>query len=316
MALYDNFPYTNFHELNLDALINSMSDLEQEMDDFGTAAVTASAVTGSPANVVVSGTVKDGLDFDFTIPQGEKGDTGATGPQGPQGIQGLQGIQGPQGPQGEQGNGMELVNVVSTSGDDVTAMSAGGHWSSMTNGKAFIFYTGSHNIQITSALRIYIDNVTGYPLGAPSNLNYLPSDTYWYIAYNSSNTEYRIMNLVNASYGQSDSTGGIISTADYGQIVNRVLYQCSSVISAGNTTGYATVKTTETMPYIALFVYEYGTGIFNILKEGTDYTVATSTAGNVGTTSGINVSYTVTLTSTKSNNVAIVCSGSIGLAGK
>jgi len=84
MALYDNFPYTNFHEMNLDWVIKSMKELETEWESFN-ADVTASAQTGETAAASVTGDLRSGLNFDFTLP---KGDTGATGPQGPQGPRG------------------------------------------------------------------------------------------------------------------------------------------------------------------------------------------------------------------------------------
>ena len=84
MALYDNFPYTNFHEMNLDWVIKSMKELESEWESFN-ADVTASAQSGNTAAASVTGDLRSGLNFDFTLP---KGDTGATGPQGPQGPRG------------------------------------------------------------------------------------------------------------------------------------------------------------------------------------------------------------------------------------
>ena len=33
MALFENFPYTNLHELNLDWLIQEMKDLEEKVQD-------------------------------------------------------------------------------------------------------------------------------------------------------------------------------------------------------------------------------------------------------------------------------------------
>ena len=84
MALYNNFPYTNFHEMNLDWVIKSMKELEAEWDSFN-ADVTATAHTGTTAAASVTGDLRSGLNFDFTLP---KGDTGATGPQGPQGPRG------------------------------------------------------------------------------------------------------------------------------------------------------------------------------------------------------------------------------------
>lgn len=84
MPLYDNFPYTNFHEMNLDWVIKSMKDLEAEWESFN-ADVTATAQTGTTAAASVTGDLRSGLNFNFTLP---KGDTGATGPQGPQGPRG------------------------------------------------------------------------------------------------------------------------------------------------------------------------------------------------------------------------------------
>lgn len=84
MPLYDNFPYTNFHEMNLDWVIKSMKDLEAEWNSFN-ADVTATAQTGTTAAASVTGDLRTGLNFDFTLPKGDKGDTGATGPQGPRG---------------------------------------------------------------------------------------------------------------------------------------------------------------------------------------------------------------------------------------
>lgn len=67
MALWNNFPYTNMHELNLDYLIDKMNELEKKIENMK-GSVTATAVQGSPVNVTVQGTVEEGLNFDFTLP--------------------------------------------------------------------------------------------------------------------------------------------------------------------------------------------------------------------------------------------------------
>jgi len=91
MALYDNFPYTNFHALNLDWIIGEMKkvveDWEEFQAQFGT--VTAEVHTGSPASVETTGDFQTGVNFDFTLPAGETGPQGPQGPQGPRGNDNL-----------------------------------------------------------------------------------------------------------------------------------------------------------------------------------------------------------------------------------
>lgn len=91
MALYDNYPYSNFHALNLDWIISEMKkvveDWEEFQAQFGT--VTAEVHTGSPANVETTGDFKTGVNFDFTLPAGETGPQGPQGPQGPRGNDNL-----------------------------------------------------------------------------------------------------------------------------------------------------------------------------------------------------------------------------------
>lgn len=78
MAVFENFPYTNIHELNLNWLIDQMKNILDEWDAF-TTSVDATAQSGSVAGVEVIGSLKEGLTFKFTLPKGDKGDTGNTG---------------------------------------------------------------------------------------------------------------------------------------------------------------------------------------------------------------------------------------------
>lgn len=78
MAVFENFPYTNVHELNLNWLIKNMTQLLEDWDAF-TTNVDATAVSGSSAGVEVIGSLKEGLTFKFTLPKGDKGDIGNTG---------------------------------------------------------------------------------------------------------------------------------------------------------------------------------------------------------------------------------------------
>lgn len=89
--MFDKYPYTDFHEMNLDWIIKEMKDLVDAWNSYGTE-VTAEAHTASNPEVTVTGDLKDGLNFDFGLVQGPRGQTGArgeTGPQGPAG-EGLQ----------------------------------------------------------------------------------------------------------------------------------------------------------------------------------------------------------------------------------
>lgn len=84
MAIFNNFPYTDFHELNLDWLIQQMKKLEEEWKSVP-GNVSASAEDGDAAAVTVTGTLLDTLDFHFVLPRGEQGPEGPEGPQGPSG---------------------------------------------------------------------------------------------------------------------------------------------------------------------------------------------------------------------------------------
>lgn len=96
--MYDKYPYTDFHEMNLDWIIKEMKDLVDAWDSFG-GNVSAEAHTASDPEVTVTGDLKNGLNFDFGLVQGPRG---AAGPQG---------APGEQGPAGE---GLEILDVYPT----------------------------------------------------------------------------------------------------------------------------------------------------------------------------------------------------------
>lgn len=96
--MYDKYPYTDFHEMNLDWIIKEMKYLVDSWDSFG-GAVSAEAHTASDPEVTVTGDLKNGLNFDFGLVQGPRGTTGA---------------QGPQGEPGPAGNGLEILDVYPT----------------------------------------------------------------------------------------------------------------------------------------------------------------------------------------------------------
>lgn len=87
MPLFENFPYTNFHEMNLDWILQELKKLVDEWDSFG-GNVTASAHVSASPEVNVSGDLKDGLAFDFGLVQGPRGQQGPPGQEGPEGPPG------------------------------------------------------------------------------------------------------------------------------------------------------------------------------------------------------------------------------------
>ena len=78
MSAFNNFPWTNFHDLNLDAFFQAFKKLQDEWDSFGYT-ITATAHAGAAPNVVVTGDLINGLNFDFTLVAGDEG------PEGPEG---------------------------------------------------------------------------------------------------------------------------------------------------------------------------------------------------------------------------------------
>lgn len=141
MALYDDFPYTNFHSLNLDWIIRKLSDLENgETSSDQNSSTTTLAQNLSGGNYPytnfhalnldwivrsmlelekeweeVSGSVSATAHFSLTPTADVEGNlkdglifdfglpVGPEGPQGPQGEQGATGATGPQGPIGATG---------------------------------------------------------------------------------------------------------------------------------------------------------------------------------------------------------------------
>ena len=89
MGAFEKFPYTNFHDLNLDWFLAEFKKLQDEWDSFGYT-VTATAEVGTVPSVEVTGDLLSGLNFKFTLVKGETGDTG---------------------PQGETGNGINAVTI-------------------------------------------------------------------------------------------------------------------------------------------------------------------------------------------------------------
>ena len=109
MPLFENFPYTNFHEMNLDWILQELKKLVDEWDSFG-GTVSASAHVSASPEVSVSGDLKDGLSFDFGLVQGPRG---LTGPEGPEG------------PEGPAGTGLEILDEYATLSDLQTAHPTG-----------------------------------------------------------------------------------------------------------------------------------------------------------------------------------------------
>ena len=117
--LAGNYPYTNFHALNLDWIVRSMLELEHEWDSISDN-ITASAHFSLNPTAEVTGSLQEGLNFDFGLPVGPEGPAGPQGPQGvagPQGPQGPIGPAGPQGIQGETGAGLEILDRYATLAD-------------------------------------------------------------------------------------------------------------------------------------------------------------------------------------------------------
>lgn len=142
MAIFDQFPYTNLHELNLDWFLKTFKQFMNKVNQLN---INATAQSGSVANVTVTGDVEEGLSFNFTLPKGDKGDkgdtgsTGPTGPQGPIGPTGQQGIQGPQGPAGADGRSFSILGRYDTLAELQTAHPTG------TTGDAYAVGSASSN---------------------------------------------------------------------------------------------------------------------------------------------------------------------------
>lgn len=78
MALYDNFPYTNFHELNLDWIVKTVKQIADEWSNLS-GDIQATAVESDVATVTVTGSLQEGLTFNFGLPRGAAGADGQDG---------------------------------------------------------------------------------------------------------------------------------------------------------------------------------------------------------------------------------------------
>ena len=85
--MFNKYPYTDFHEMNLDWIISEMKQLVDDWEGF-TGRVSAEAHEATEPEVTVAGDLKEGLVFDFGLVAGPRGTTGAQGPQGEQGPAG------------------------------------------------------------------------------------------------------------------------------------------------------------------------------------------------------------------------------------
>lgn len=97
------YPYTDFHEMNLDWIIREMKKLVDDWASFATD-VTASAHESAQPEVTVTGDLKTGIDFDFGL---------------------VKGPEGPEGPEGPQGKGLDVLGVYATLSDLQTAHPTG-----------------------------------------------------------------------------------------------------------------------------------------------------------------------------------------------
>ena len=145
MPLFENFPYTNFHEMNLDWILQELKKLVDEWDSFGGTVSATAHVSASP-EVNVSGDLKDGLAFDFGLVQGPRG---LTGPEGPEG------------PEGPTGSGLEILDEYATLADLQTAHPTG------DAGDMYLIGTGgSYTLYLWSTdQNAWVD---GGPLSSPS----------------------------------------------------------------------------------------------------------------------------------------------------
>ena len=102
MGLFNQFPWTNFEQTNIDSFMSKVNTLLRNLENLRKKA-SAYAVQGAEADVEIRENSEGSWTFEFTIPEGQEGPAGPPGPEGPQGPQGIQGETGPQGPQGETG---------------------------------------------------------------------------------------------------------------------------------------------------------------------------------------------------------------------
>lgn len=144
MALYDNFPYTNFHELNLSWIVDEVKRIATEWDNLS-GDIQAVAVDSDVATVSVTGSLQEGLTFNFGLPRGAAGTDGTDG----NGIASAYldpstytltltftdgttyttpSIRGEQGPEGPVGPSIDIKGTVATNSDLPASGSPGDAW--------------------------------------------------------------------------------------------------------------------------------------------------------------------------------------------
>lgn len=102
MGLFGNrFPFTNFHELNLDWIVNTLKRLTKRVESLTSIEAEAVSIDYTQPPKVEVTQADDATKLTFFLPGGIPG--GPPGPQGPAGPAGPEGPEGPQGPQGEKG---------------------------------------------------------------------------------------------------------------------------------------------------------------------------------------------------------------------
>ena len=150
--MFDKYPYTDFHEMNLDWILQEMKDLVDSWESFG-GNVTATAHEATSPEVSVSGDLKNGMEFDFGLVKGSRGATGA---------------QGPRGEQGPAGNGLEILDIY----PDLASLQAA--HPTGTPGDAYLVGTdGNYTLYIWSATASAWSD--GGSLSSPAPSNTAPS---------------------------------------------------------------------------------------------------------------------------------------------
>lgn len=150
--MFDKYPYSDFHSLNLDWIISEMKQLVEDWEGF-TGRVSAEAHEATEPEVTVSGDLKEGLNFDFGLVAGPRGSTGA---------------QGPQGEPGPAGEGLQILDTYPTLADLQSAHPTG------SAGDAYLVGSGGN-------FTLYIWSVSGSAwtdagsLSSPSPSNVAPA---------------------------------------------------------------------------------------------------------------------------------------------
>lgn len=148
--MFDKYPYTDFHEMNLDWILQEMKDLVDSWDSFG-GNVTATAHEATSPEVSVTGDLKNGMTFDFGLVKGSRGTTGA---------------QGPRGEQGPAGNGLEILDIY----PDLASLQAA-HPTGTPGDAYLVGISGNYTLYIWSATASAWSDGGSLTSPAPSNTN-------------------------------------------------------------------------------------------------------------------------------------------------